>query len=35
MAEGFLNALYGNSYEGFSAGIVPTDLNPYAVKVMK
>jgi len=34
MAEGFLNALYGGRYEGFSAGIEPTQVNPYAVKVM-
>lgn len=34
MAEGFLNALYGDRYEGLSAGIEPTQINPYAVKVM-
>jgi arsenate reductase len=34
MAEGFLNALYGDRYEGFSAGIEPTQINPHAVKVM-
>ena len=34
MAEGFLIALYGDRYEGFSAGIEPTQVNPYAVKVM-
>ena len=34
MAEGFLNALYGDRYEGFSAGIEPTQVNPYAVNVM-
>lgn len=34
MAEGFLNALYGDRYEGFSAGIEPTRVSPYAVKVM-
>lgn len=34
MAEGFLNALYGDSYEGFSAGIEPTKVNPHAIKVM-
>lgn len=35
MAEGLLNALYGARYEAFSAGVEPTRLNPYAVKVMK
>ena len=34
MAEGFLNALYGDRYEGYSAGIEPAKINPYAVKVM-
>jgi arsenate reductase len=35
MAEGLLKTIYGNSYETFSAGIVPTHVNPYAVEVMK
>jgi arsenate reductase len=34
MAEGFLNALYGDRYEGHSAGIEPLRVNPYAIKVM-
>jgi len=34
MAEGFLNALYGDRYKGYSAGIEPAKINPYAVKVM-
>ena len=34
MAEGFLNALYGDRYEGSSAGIEPARVNPYAIKVM-
>lgn len=34
MAEGFLNALYGNRHEAHSAGIEPTRINPYAIKVM-
>lgn len=34
MAEGFLNGLYGDRYEGYSAGIEPTKVNPYVVKVM-
>lgn len=31
MAEGFLNAFYGNRYEAFSAGIEPGDVNPYVI----
>jgi len=34
MAEGLLNALYGDRYEAYSAGVEPTKVNPYAVKVM-
>ncbi len=34
MAEGILNALYGDKYEAYSAGTDPTEINPYAVKVM-
>jgi arsenate reductase len=34
MAEGFLNALYGDRYEAYSAGIEPTEVNPYAIKAM-
>ena len=34
IAEGFLNALYGDRYEGYSAGIEPRMVNPYAIKVM-
>ena len=34
IAEGFLNALYGDRYEGYSAGIEPKMVNPYAIKVM-
>jgi len=34
IAEGFLNALHGDRYEAYSAGIEPTKVNPYAVKVM-
>jgi len=34
MAEGFLNALYGDKYEAYSAGIEPAKVNPYAIKVM-
>jgi len=35
MAEAFLNHLKGNKYEAYSAGIKPSNLNPYAIKVMK
>jgi len=34
MAEGFLRALYGLKYDAHSAGTEPSDVNPYAVKVM-
>jgi arsenate reductase len=34
MAEGILNTLYGNQYDAYSAGTEPSNLNPYAVKVM-
>mgnify|MGYP000038161510 CR=1 FL=1 len=35
MAEGILRALYGDRYEAHSAGIQPTKVNPYAIKVMR
>ena len=34
MAEGCLNARYGDRYQGFSAGTRPGRLNPYAVRAM-
>ena len=34
MAEGYLNAFYGDRYEGYSAGIEPTKVNSYVVKTM-
>lgn len=34
MAEGLLRHGYGHRFEAFSAGINPTDVNPYAVQVM-
>jgi arsenate reductase len=35
IAEGFLNTLFKNNYEAYSAGTQQTSLNPYAVNVMK
>ena len=35
MAEGFVNALYGERYLAFSAGTEPSKVNPYAVRVMQ
>jgi arsenate reductase len=34
MAEGIINALHKNKYEGYSAGIKPTKVNPYVIKAM-
>ena len=34
MAEAFLNSLCGDKYEAKSAGVAPTELNPYVVKAM-
>jgi arsenate reductase len=34
MAEALLNALYGNEYRAYSAGVTPTKVNPYVVKAM-
>lgn len=34
MAEGFLKSLYKDRYEAFSAGVEPTYVHPYAIKVM-
>ena len=34
MAEGLLRHFYRDRNEAYSAGINPTDLNPYAVRVM-
>jgi arsenate reductase len=35
MAEGLLRAVYGKRYEVYSAGVEPSNVNPYAVKVMR
>jgi len=34
MAEGLLKHLYGDKYEVFSGGSSPTQVNPFAIKVM-
>jgi len=34
MAEGLLNALYGDKYEAYSAGTEPAIVNPYAVRAL-
>jgi arsenate reductase len=34
MAEGILRSLYGENYEGYSAGTAPTSVNPLAVEAM-
>ncbi|MFB3897806.1 MAG: arsenate reductase ArsC [bacterium] len=34
IAEGFINSLYSDRYEAFSAGTEPTRVNPYAIRVM-
>ncbi len=35
MAEGFLRARYGDRYTAFSAGTEPSEVNPFAVEVMR
>jgi arsenate reductase len=35
MAEGFLNAHYGDRYEGYSVGLEPKKINKYAIKAMR
>jgi len=34
MAEGLLRQVYGDKYDVFSAGSNPTQVNPFAIKVM-
>ena len=34
IAEGLVNALYGEGYEAFSAGTEPSVVNPYAIETM-
>jgi len=35
MAEGIMNALYGNKFQSFSAGTNPSKVNPLAIEVLK
>lgn len=35
MAEGLLNTLYKDKYKAFSAGVEKTNVDPYAIEVMK
>lgn len=35
MAEGLMNAFYGDRYEAYSAGTSPSAVNPYSIKVME
>jgi arsenate reductase (thioredoxin) len=35
MAEGFLNAMYGDLYRAYSAGISPASINPLTIRVMQ
>ncbi len=34
MGEGFMRHMAGDKFEVFSAGVEPTQVNPYAIKVM-
>ncbi|MCX5779922.1 MAG: arsenate reductase ArsC, partial [Firmicutes bacterium] len=35
LAEALLRMLYGECYEAFSAGVTPSQVNPYAIKAME
>ena len=35
MAEGLVNALWGEEFEPFSAGTAPSQINPLAIEVLK
>ena len=34
IAEGLVNSLFNEQYKAFSAGTEPSEVNPYAIKVM-
>ena len=34
IAEGILNDSYGDRYQGYSAGVSPTKVNPYVIETM-
>jgi arsenate reductase len=34
MAEGFVNARYGDRFKAYSAGSAPTELHPCAIRIM-
>ncbi len=35
LAEALLRMLYPDRYEAYSAGVIPSEVNPYAIKVME
>lgn len=35
MSEGLLRSMYGDRFEVFSAGVIPSQVNPYAIKAME
>lgn len=35
MAEALLRMLYPDRYESYSAGVIPSQVNPYTIKVME
>ncbi|MDG6229629.1 MAG: arsenate reductase ArsC, partial [Candidatus Thermoplasmatota archaeon] len=35
MAEGILRHLYGDRYDALSAGILKTEVHPFAIEVLK
>jgi len=35
MAEGLLRVMYGDRFEAYSAGVAPTSVDPFALKVMR
>lgn len=35
MAEALLRMLYGDRYDSYSAGVIPAQVNPYAIKALE